>query len=360
MLIKGVFLYLAGLLDISIGLFVHLKNRKAQKNTAFLFLTLSIGIWSISIANVLLAESRTQSLFWLHVVILCMIFIPTTLYHLAIAFSFKGLVFPIKSILLVYTLNLWVVLGCFIPGFYIKDVLFYNWGKLAVFGLGHHLLAFVYLIIVVLAFRKLYTSIHSAEFSLRERQLNRYLFYSLIMAFVFGSIFNWVLVLLGHHELIWVGPYALFIFVGAISYAIIKRRFLDITIVIRKSLVYSTLVGLFTALYIFIIFLLSHVFQVVTGYNSILVAAIVILVFALGFQPLRNRIQDFVDRKFFKRRYDYQKTLKEVSQSTVNMIELDRLLPFVLRSTVETLKIDRAGVYLFEAEQQRFVLKEQV
>ena len=87
MLIKGLMIYLAGLLDISIGIFVYLKNRKAQKNIAFLFLTLSIGIWSIIVAGFFLTNSKTVALFLDNTFPLTMTLISTSLYYFSLVFQ---------------------------------------------------------------------------------------------------------------------------------------------------------------------------------------------------------------------------------------------------------------------------------
>jgi len=93
-----------------------------------------------------------------------------------------------------------------------------------------------------------------------------------------------------------------FVAVGGLIflYAILRHRLLDIEIVIRKSFIYTTLIGLITTLYVFAVFITERLFGQVLGYKSLFVNIITVLLIAILFQPLKNKIQLFVDKYFFK------------------------------------------------------------
>jgi len=84
------------------------------------------------------------------------------------------------------------------------------------------------------------------------------------------------------------------------TYAILKRQFLDIELVIKKGVIYSTLITLISLLYLLTVFLLEKFAQEIFGYRSLVIS--ICTAFGLGsiFVPLRHRIQQFVDRYFFK------------------------------------------------------------
>ncbi len=88
-------------------------------------------------------------------------------------------------------------------------------------------------------------------------------------------------------------------FVSIVAYAILVHQLLDINVVIRKGLVYSILVTFITATYLVIVVFAEKLLQGVMGYRSIFSTLVAAFVIALGFIPVKNAIQRWVDRLFF-------------------------------------------------------------
>jgi signal transduction histidine kinase len=84
------------------------------------------------------------------------------------------------------------------------------------------------------------------------------------------------------------------------TYAILKYQFLDITIVIKRSLVYSLLIAIISLTYLLIAVLSEKFLQGIVGYQSIVVSVVTAFAFGLVLIPLRNKIQYLIDRLFFK------------------------------------------------------------
>ena len=148
------------------------------------------------------------------------------------------------------------------------------------------------------------------------------------------------------------------IFVLFSAYAIVKHRLMDIQLIIKKGLIYSVIIGLFTGMYLTAIFTLSHAFQIFTGHSSTLIAIILLLLFAMVLQPLRNKVQLLVDKLFFKEKYDYQRTLKNLSQMIGSMVELDVLLKQVIATIDQAMKVDAAAIYVVNREEGNFKLRQ--
>ncbi len=85
-----------------------------------------------------------------------------------------------------------------------------------------------------------------------------------------------------------------------LTYAIFKYKLMDINIVFKRSLVYSILVASITLIYLIIVWSMERSFQTAIGYRSFPITILALLAIALLFQPLKNRIQRFVDLRFFK------------------------------------------------------------
>ena len=101
----------------------------------------------------------------------------------------------------------------------------------------------------------------------------------------------------------------------AVGIAVLKYRLYDIDVLINRTLVYGSLTAMLVTTYFGGIVVLQRVFVVLTGQESQLAVVASTLVIAALFNPLRRRIQGFIDRRFYRRKYDAAKTLEAFSAS---------------------------------------------
>src|SRR5215216_336461 len=99
----------------------------------------------------------------------------------------------------------------------------------------------------------------------------------------------------------------------AIGVAILRYELYEIDLLINRTLVYSSLTATLVALYFGGIVVLQRVFVALTGQKSTLAVVASTLLIAALFTPLRRRIQSFIDRRFYRRKYDARKTLEAFS-----------------------------------------------
>jgi hypothetical protein len=124
----------------------------------------------------------------------------------------------------------------------------------------------------------------------------------------------------------------------AVGIAITRYRLYDIDILINRTLVYGTLSATLIALYFVGIVVLQRLFVVLTGQQSTLAVVASTLLIAALFNPLRRRIQSFIDRRFYRRKYDARKTLEDFSAQLRDETDLDTLsgdLVGVVRETMQ-------------------------
>ena len=139
-------------------------------------------------------------------------------------------------------------------------------------------------------------------------------------------------------DLLWVvGFVALVGIPVAAGIAILRYRLYDIDVLINRTLVYGSLTTMLVAVYVGSVVLLRGLVFGFTGESSQLTIVASTLVVAALFNPLRRRIQAFIDRRFYRRKYDAAKTLEAFSARLRNETDLDALnaeLVGVVRETM--------------------------
>jgi len=107
-----------------------------------------------------------------------------------------------------------------------------------------------------------------------------------------------------------------------VGIAILRHRLFDIDLVIRRTLVYGALVAVLGAAYVGLVLGLQTVLSNVTGGDTLPVALSTLAIAAL-FGPVRTRVRQLVDRRFFRSRYDAQRTLEQFAGQLRDQVELD-------------------------------------
>src|ERR671911_93415 len=123
-----------------------------------------------------------------------------------------------------------------------------------------------------------------------------------------------------------------------IGVAVLRSHLFDIDVVINRTLVYGSLTAALVALYFGGIVVSQRLFVLLTGEKSTLAVVASTLLIAALFTPLRRRIQGFIDRRFYRRKYDARRTLETFSARLREETDLDSLGDEVLRAVKKTMQ----------------------
>jgi hypothetical protein len=132
----------------------------------------------------------------------------------------------------------------------------------------------------------------------------------------------------------------------SIAVAVLRYRLYDIDILINRTLVYGTLTATLIALYFVGIVVLQRLFVLLTGQQSTLAVVASTLFIAALFTPLRRRIQSFIDRRFYRRKYDARKTLEAFSAKLRDETNLDALSDDLVGVVRETMQLTHVSLWL--------------
>jgi len=132
----------------------------------------------------------------------------------------------------------------------------------------------------------------------------------------------------------------------SIGIAILRYRLYEIDLIINRTLVYGSLTATLIALYFGVIVVLQRVFVALTGQQSTLAVVASTLLIAALFNPLRRRIQSFIDRRFYRRKYDATKTIETFSAQLRDETDLEALSDDLVGVVKETMQPAHASLWL--------------
>ncbi|MFC1502397.1 ATP-binding protein, partial [bacterium] len=160
-------------------------------------------------------------------------------------------------------------------------------------------------------------------------------------------LFLWTLpIVLGYPPLISEESSHIFLMIIPVSFAfsIVKYRAMNIEIIINRSIVYTIITGIVVGVYLIVTGLVGHIFQVVSQRTEHFLLIGFTLLAAVLFSPLRNKIQAFVDKTFYRVKYNYQMAIRSFSESLTTARTVQQVANILLNKIHSVIPVKKMGL----------------
>ena len=138
-----------------------------------------------------------------------------------------------------------------------------------------------------------------------------------------------------------------------VANAILRHRLYDIDIIIRRTMVYSILTAVLAAIYFGGVVLAQQVFRAASGESRDLAIVASTLLIAALFTPLRRRVQQTIDRRFYRRKYDAERTLARFNQTLRDEVDVATLQNQLLGVVQETMQPTKVALWIMSPKESQ-------
>lgn len=344
-----IFTITAVILNLFLGVLAFKKNPRSATGRFFLILTVILSLWAITNYMSVRTIDPVEVIFWLRPIMVVTGAMFPTIFLLAKSFPSASIGLPKLIILFILIFTL-IIQGLALTPLVFERVVVQNSVVTPIPGRAMPFFAMNVLGFLLLTCITLFKKFRSYR-GVEKIQL-QYLIFGIVVTFILATITNFIFVLVLHNtSFVAIGPLFSLIFVGSIAYAIVKHRFLDIRLVVARTVAYSVLVLIFGIIYGVGLFLAGNVLlgSASSGYQVAL-STFLALVMALTFQPLQHLLEGATDQLFFQGRYDSKELLGRISHIMASTFTLTKLSEGLLKELLTQMRISSGFLALTKGE----------
>lgn len=152
------------------------------------------------------------------------------------------------------------------------------------------------------------------------------------------------------------GNYGIAIYGLTLCYVIFRYRFLDIDVIIRRTLIFTGLVAAALLVFGTITYLFNTQLVAIIGFGNHVATILSLALVALSSDKIYRFLQVRTDRFLFQKKYEYQKVLKEVARGMAQITDLEATVGLIRGFLSEDMRIEGVGVYLLNEDSSRFII----
>jgi len=334
-----------------LGIFVYLRNSKAFLNKIWCLQCFGVSVWYFGRCMTAISVNKADAFFWNRILYLGAIFIPFLTLHFILVLIEKCK--EKKTLLFAsYGLGLFELVGFDFSKLFVRDIVFYPaFGFYEVPG-KFYLFHFLMLGFPTYAVWLLIKEHQITSLVLRRNQI-RYVILASIIGFVSAATSFFPLINLNIPP---IGAPFSAIYVFIISYAIVKYRLMDITVVVKKSVIYSLLILLFLTPCLLILFLSERAIFGSFDYTFLPIYLFLFLVAAFVFPRIRVILERKVREILFRDEVACEDVFYKLSKTIANVLDLGDLLNQLIDIIVKAINVEKISILVLDNEDTKFKL----
>jgi diguanylate cyclase (GGDEF)-like protein len=329
-------------------LMILLGSRKSKIARYYTFYVISMIIWSFG-SFIMRTNYPPGALFWNRILCTGLISMPVVFYHFTLVLTETT---NQKGKLYFGYISALALLICNFSGLIMKDaysqnnVFYYTLGPVAsvtaIWSLCYLLLAFINII-------------HKVRSNKIPFARVKYIMYGLTLVIV-GGLLN-LIPSLGKYPLDIASNTINAIF---IAYSIYRYRFLEIKLIVKRGIAYSVYTLILSGVYIIAIFAVQQVISTLMGYTTMTITLSIAVLLAMIFQPIKNVLQHWIDRIFYREKLSHQSILKDFSRIINNVLNLDELTDSLIYSVEQGMQPQIVSLVLRQSKDEYRLLHSSV
>jgi two-component system sensor histidine kinase HydH len=352
---------LAFTMNLILCLVVLSSNPKNVAHQLFACFVLSFATWNMGELIMINSVNPVHALFGVKVIFVGLTFAPLFFLHFSLVFPFKSKSEWAKGfkLILLYLIPMAILVTFFLT--YRIDIeqfkelrnvfyygLLFEEPLIFLFFLG--LIALFSGICIYWGIKNLIRSLQTTR-SPRQKLQIKYLIFGMITMAIAGTVINLsnYFLKLGWPIFFLASLYSIFVSLF-FAIALIRYRLLDIHLLIRGGILYSTVSGLILAIYILIIKNIGETISQKTYGRSLLVESALILVLVYMLRPFQRKAGDWIDRFFYMERLLFRTKLSEFSRTLTELVDLDELARTTVHFITQTFHVDSVTFFSLKNE----------
>ncbi len=357
---------LAFTMNLILCLVVLSSNPKNIAHRLFACFVLSFATWNLGELIMINSSNPAHAIFGAKVILVGLIFAPLFFLHFSFVFPFRvrSQWVKAKRLAFLYIIPLGITVLFFLT-FKIdierfrelRNVFYYGllFDEPLIFLIFFGAIAIFSGICIYWGIKNLFQSLRMTRIPRQKLQI-KYLIFGIISMASVGTVIN----LLNYFfKLRWPIFFLASLYSILVSFffaiALIKYRLLDIHLLIRGGILYSSVSGLILAIYVLIIKNIGEAISQKAYGRSLLVESAMILALVFMLRPFQRRVGDWIDRFFYMERIRFRTKLSEFGRALTELIDLEEIARITISFIIQTFHVDQVSFFFLKEKQDEYL-----
>jgi signal transduction histidine kinase len=343
----------SAILNLFLVILILFKGKEGKLNHSFALLCFCAMIWNFGYYLLYSSSSKDLALLSRQINFFGAVFVPPTFLYFTMILT-KKFSKRSKNIFLATLISSFILFLLNFRGFTTNDVIQFSWGYLPAAAKTGFVFILLFIFCISYALFLLFKTLKMTV-GAKHNQL-RYVAYAAIVGFGGGAT-NFITVHIPKIAMYPLGNGIVLLWLGIIAYAIAKHHLMDIDIVIKKGAVYAYLAFLvIVPCMIIIIFAQKFFFGHTNAFFSFLAFCTVLLA-SLVILKVKPEIEEYIEKRLFKDKYEYKKALTELSEIIVSFLDEKELFKKAGNIFTKDLGAEKFSFFMMDKEKRAYTLR---